>query len=204
MNRDVIEQLHGIKYENIFLSYKRNDDIKNIVLHETGGISSTGAINSMKKQKLGVHFIISPNGEIIPCVDPLLMTCHAKGMNNKSVGIEVVNPYSPNKIKTDHNYSYIEAQWWTWCPDKNDKRYVLPFPGQIHSAIKLVDYLCDEYGVKFVFPTEKIRKKLDPAIIGPGVVAHRDFGQHSDGRYILEKIISNARMRSIGVKEAVY
>jgi N-acetyl-anhydromuramyl-L-alanine amidase AmpD len=188
---------------NVFKHFERAEPITNIVIHETGGSTASGAVATMRRRGLGCHYLIEFTGEILQCVDPLFWTCHAKGLNKRSIGVEIVNPYAPKNIVADIGYTFCSAKWWTWCPDKNDRRYVLPFKAQLRSLALLIDHLCTMHGVPFLFPTIGIRKKVPAAHIAPGIVAHRDFGKHSDGRYPLEFVATNAKLREIGVKDTI-
>jgi hypothetical protein len=125
-------------------------------------------------------------------------------MNNRGIGVELVNPYAPKFWRKMDGRKTIPAEWWTWCPDKNDRRYVCPTEDQLIKLVRLVDYLCEKYDVPFIFPTAKIRKKQIAENVPAGIVAHRDFGKHSDGRYPLEFLIKNSLMRDTGVKSAIY
>ena len=130
---------------------------------------------------------------------------HANQLNDTALGIEVVNPYAP-KIAAGMPFETIPAEWWTWCPDKEDRRYVLPSRKQLKALRILVPFLCKELGIPYVFPTadlNKKKRKVDKVkvgwrkkmIPGPGVVAHRDFASHADGRYLLEYLIKQAQSK---------
>ena len=106
------------------------------------------------------------------------------------------NPYAPKLARLP--YQSIPAQWWTWCPDKRDRRYVLPTPAQMKTLVLVVPWLCGELGIPYEFSTEYLSRKqrkikgwkIPPrAKPGPGIVAHRDFASHADGRYLLEHLI---------------
>lgn len=184
----------------VFKSFKRNESIRNIVLHETGGRSAQNSLISIAKRGLGVHYIIDKNGDVYFCVDPELGTSHALGMNNRSIGIEIVNPYTPGSCGNHiSEYNLIPAQWWTWTPNINDRRYVLPFKIQLVNCFHLLEYLTKKYNIDFVFPTITYRHKLKAEEVKEGIVAHRDFGNHADGRYILERMYDYQKMTQDGV-----
>jgi len=110
-------------------------------------------------------------------------------MNELGIGIEIVNPYCSDLVPKSKilKYDYMEPQWWTWKKSEKSK-YALPFSGQIESCILLVKYLIDEYGIEIKFPSINKKDKIDCSEIKGGIVSHRDFGKHADGRWILEKI----------------
>jgi hypothetical protein len=47
------------------------------------------------------------------------------------------------------------------------------------------------------------RRLLPAAAVPPGIVAHRDFGKHADGRYPLVFVANNAKLRETGVKDTI-
>jgi hypothetical protein len=125
---------------------------------------------------------------------------HANQLNNESFGIEIENPYAPSLMKNEpEEFRRIQdASWWTWCPDKQDRRYVCPTGAQIKTLTALVPWLCQLTEVPYEFPTwylssvqRKIKGWRTGAKPAPGVVAHRDFAKHADGRYPLECLIAN-------------
>jgi len=180
----------------------RTKPLQHFVLHETAGRSATGCKNTLLRKGYGVHLILSRNGTV-SCHGDLandIMT-HANQLNKTSIGIEVVNPYAPKLSIGMRNIKTIPADWWTWCPDKIDRRYVLPSEAQLQTLLKIVPFLCQQLGIPYVFPTVGLNKKqrkikgwmLPPrAKPGPGIVAHRDFASHSDGRFLLEYLISHS------------
>jgi hypothetical protein len=99
--------------------------------------------------------------------------------------------------------AFCEAVWWTWCPNKEDRRYVLPTNAQLEVLLVLVPWLCAVTGIPYEFPTAGLSKKKHkitgwnkPPLgwtskPGPGIVAHQDFAKHADGRYLLEYLIAN-------------
>jgi len=116
-------------------------------------------------------------------------------------------------------YNTLKRLWWTWVPALKTrkginkgiqsllkrrglkavpKRYVTPTPPQMAAIRLLVPWLCELTSVPYRFPTKglnKKKRKIDGLTMkprgrpGPGVVAHRDFASHADGRYILEDLL---------------
>jgi hypothetical protein len=163
------------------------------VLHETTGVSKDRCIDTLDTRKLGVHFVLDPEGNWSQHGDPVLhRMAHAGSLNDCSFGIEIVNPYTPaNNTKPEVFTKSIPARWWTWT--SGEKRYVLPTDTQLNSLALVMPWLCGVVGVPYEFPTSVLDSRFlrMPAKVLKnsyrGVVAHRDFEPNrSDGRYPLE------------------
>ncbi len=211
INGAVVAPPDGIEVKNFlsdnevqFKSKPRTSPLQHFVLHETAGKSAIGCKTSLITNGYGVHLILDRNG-LVTCHGDLatVTMVHASQLNGTSIGIEVVNPYAPS-IAGGLVYDTIPATWWTWCPDKANKKYVLPTAAQLKALTILVPWLCERLGIPYEFPTKDLSAKK-PKITGwkkpplgwyakpgPGVVAHSDFSSHSDARYILEHLIKNA------------
>lgn len=178
----------------------RKKPLQHFVLHETAGRSAEGCKKTLLRKGYGVHLILARNGIVSQHLDLATdWAIHANQLNKTSIGIEIVNPYAPMLAKR-MKVKYMPAQWWTWCPDKEDRRYVLPTPAQLSTLRIMVPFLCDKLGIPYEFPTKDLNAKkrhvdrvgiLRKRIPGPGVVAHRDFAKHADGRYPLEDLIKH-------------
>jgi hypothetical protein len=184
-----------------FKHRKRTKPLKHFVIHETAGRTAKGCKATLLRKKYGVQLILDRDG-IISCHGDLVTDrmVHGNQLNNTSVGIEIVNPYAP-ALGKGMNIEIIPAEWWTWCL-KRDRRYVLPTQAQLDALVILVPWLCDKLGIPLEFPTEylgprkrKIKGWKKPPLgwrakPKPGVVAHRDFASHADGRYPLEYVMN--------------
>jgi len=189
-----------------FKSTPRKQKLQHFILHETAGRSANGCKSTLLKKGYGVHLILDRDGTLT-CHGDLAtdVMVHANQLNATSIGIEVVNPYAPMLAKGMKGIETIPAEWWTWCPKdpatgKIDKSYVLPTTLQLSTLRVIVPFLCHELGIPYEFPTKDLNAKqpqvkpvglLRKTVIAPGVVAHRDFAKHSDGRYLLEWLIKN-------------
>lgn len=195
-----------------FKAWKRKRPLDLFVLHETVGNTAGGCESTLlhSKSKLGVHFILGPDGWLSNHADVRdEYVYHAGVVNPRSIGIEVVNPYNP-VFDAAPLEPTIDAQWWTWVPSaKNEdiqkllnrkgwkmvpRKYCLPTDIQIAVLRAFVPWVCGVSGIPYVFPTAGLNKKkptIDPAKMGPGVAAHRDWA-HSDGRFLLEDLIARA------------
>lgn len=189
-------------HEMRFRHRQRKHTLQHLVIHETAGTSAKGCKRTLQRKGLGVQLIIARNGRLSCHGDLLLdVMSHAGRLNKTSIGIEVVNPYAPKFCRPEYGpYSYKKAEWWTWCPNKKDRRYVLPTVDQLSTLRKLVPWLCAKLEIPYMFPTRHLNKK-QPRIPGawrgsiprPGIIAHRDFGiNRADGRFLLEYLMQNA------------
>lgn len=200
--------------------FKRKQRVKRLqhfVLHETCGNTATGCKNSLLRKGYGVQLILDAKGHL-SCHGDLLseQMVHGNQLNSTSIGMEVVNPYSPLYARAPFTKA-IPREWWTWVPSKKmkgvpellakkgwsavPKQYVLPTPEQMVAARMLVHWICEQCGIPYRFPTRGLDAKkprikgwnVKPrAVTGPGVVAHRDFASHADGRYMLNDLIERA------------
>jgi hypothetical protein len=208
IDAEFIEPPEGVIVKNFvfdgepqFKCKPRKKRLDHFVLHETAGRTAKGCKKTLLKKGYGVHLILDRDGTI-SCHGDLAtdVMIHANQLNKTSVGIEVINPYAPS-IARGMDYETIPARWWTWCNPKEDRRYVLPTKAQLETLLKIVPFLCKRLEIPYVFPTiglnakqRKIKGWMIPprAKPGPGVVAHRDFASHSDGRYLLGYLIQHA------------
>lgn len=194
-----------------FKHRERRNELIHFVLHETCGNTAQGCKDTLVRKGYGVQLILNPYGHI-SCHGDLVRDrmVHANRLNNTSIGMEVVNPYSPIYVRDNSVFGKTEkAEWWTWVPSTKGKNgdavkrilerkglrevpreYVTPTKSQLVAARLLVPWICDVSGIPYEFPTRdlnrKNRKNKHP---GPGVVAHRDVASHADGRYMLEDLI---------------
>lgn len=187
------------------------------VLHETVGNTAEGCKKTLLRKGYGVQLIFDPEGHL-SCHGDLVLDymIHANQLSKTSFGIEFVNPYSPLYARSGGPFSkFIPAQWWTWVPSvkmsgvkkllakkgwgKVPRQYVSITDKQMEAFYTLAPWICHVSGVPYRFPTKGLNKKkrhidgwnIKPkARPGAGVVAHRDQSSHSDGRYILERLIS--------------
>ena len=118
---------------NFNLPKRSKNKIIFVVLHYTGMISESGAIERLRdpKSKVSSHYFIKDSGEILCLVPDIYEAWHAgksswqklKSLNKYSIGIEINNP--------GHDYGY--------------KNFSLR---QITSLFKLLKYLMKKYNIK--------------------------------------------------------
>jgi hypothetical protein len=181
-----------------FEAKKRSKSVTNIVIHESVTRDAPTTVRVLKKNGYGVHLMLAPDGHV-SCHNDLLLEqpIHGNQMNGCSVGLEIVNPYTAKLLKPPFTHT-IPATWWTWVPKGAPKQYTLPTPSQLRVIGVLVPWLCGTVlpDCPITYPTADLNKKSpridgwdDKKKPGAGVVAHRDFSTHADGRYLLEHLM---------------
>jgi len=184
-------------HETHFKHKPRKKALQHLVIHETAGISGSGCRRTLERKGYGIHLICWRNGKFTNHCDLATeTTIHANQLNGTSIGIEVVNPYYPNTARrAPYAVDAIPAQWWTHRY-KKENGYVLPSVSQMESLKTVVPWLCKTLNIPYTYPTwylnrrqRKIKRWQLRAKPDAGIVAHRDFSSHSDGRWILERLI---------------
>jgi len=187
-------------HEDVHFTCKpRNGEVTNIVIHESVTNSVASTVDALQAQGYGVHFMIAPDGHLSCHNDAVTeYLIHGNQLNGRSVGIEVINPYSPKYAKPPFTRT-IPATWWTWVPKGASPLYTLPTDAQLKALRALVGWLCNLIPtLPMGFPTKDLnanQKKIagwdakPAAKPGPGIVAHSDYSSHADGRYELEFLL---------------
>lgn len=201
--------------EHHFDAWQRRKPCKWFVNHESVSMSQKSTIRTLEAKKrrsirkgknsgrgypYGIHLIGAPDGHLSCHADLLDETVtHASQLNHESVGCEWVNPYNPKWAKPPFD-EVIPAPWWCWVPKDAQPLYTLPTPAQMVAVVHLTKFLTDHLpDLPLIFPTASLgpgngriknwkkprRKKPET----PGIVAHRDFSSHADGRYLLEHLM---------------
>jgi hypothetical protein len=203
--------------EHQFTQFRKRERVSVFVIHEsvTMSVAQTNRVldnkrkRSAKKGKnkgkgwdYGIHLNLAPDGHI-SCHADLVhhRLVQANHMNDDSFGLEVVNPYNPGFAGAPFN-RVIDGPWWCWRPKNRKRLYTLPTPAQMRAIYPLCEFLVQNIeGLPLEFPTAHLgpRKKRidgwkDGAKTGPGIVAHRDFATHADGRYLLEHCIEQSNL----------
>lgn len=200
--------------DHAFDFIERTQKVRRFVLHEsvTRSAAATVRVLEAKKRKsaeqgkrggrgypFGVHFIGAPDGHISQHADLLTASLtHAGLANRSSIGWEIVNPYYGKRIAAPFDRT-IPARWWTWVPPGAPRVYTLPTEAQIKMVRLFVPWVCEQLpDLPFRFPTRGLNSRqrritnykttLPPA----GVVAHRDFSTHADGRFLLEELMNGS------------
>ncbi len=129
---------------------QRNQRPSLIVLHWTGGEGHPlQMFETLAKRELSVHFCIAANGDIYQFNDPgFSTTFHAGPVNDRSIGIEMVNygfrddgttprPLRERETQEVHGRAVQAAEF---------------FPAQMLSMMALLDTLTDVYDIPREFP----------------------------------------------------
>ena len=202
--------------EKHFDQHRKRGSVTHFVIHESVTMSAaqTNRVLDAKRRKsakkgknrgkgwdYGIHLNLAPDGHI-SCHADLVehRLVQANQLNNESFGIEVVNPYNP-KFGRGPFTEVIPGPWWCWKPQNGKKVYTLPTPAQMRAIYPLCKFLAEVVpGLPFEFPTADLNAKKGRikdwrkgAKPDPGIVAHRDFASHADGRYLLEHVIEMAQ-----------
>jgi hypothetical protein len=173
-----------------FVSRKRQRKLEYICIHESVTNKKGATVSVLRGKDLGVHLIIAPNGYVSQHCDLVREQLpHASQLNSSSIGLEVINPYSPKYASSEYKRT-IPKRWWTWTPAGAKEAYTLPTPAQEETIKKFLPWLAKNTGVPCRAPTMDNTAKIDgwesKKKPEPGIVAHYDFSTHADGRYPLE------------------
>ncbi len=161
--------------------------IKELVIHETVTTGVTATIAILQRRKLGVHFIVGPDGAVTQHNDLAYdRVAHAPPHNKYSVGIEIVTPYYPMYLGEGQPWKQaIEAKW------AHKKRYVVPTIAQAEATCRLIEWLTSERAIPLEIPRRWLGQKKNSMVMGrlltgrlpaSGIYAHTYFG-HADGAW---------------------
>lgn len=127
------------------LKPRRRTDL--IVLHWTGGEGGAERVHrTLRERGLSVHFVIDQLGHITQHCDADTLAAHAKGMNDRSVGVEIVNRADANQNGMPPRPLLKERI------NGRDITYTAFLPAQVRAAISLCLSLCEAYGLPFDVP----------------------------------------------------
>ena len=198
--------------EKFFDQHRKRTEVSHFVIHESVTMSTaqTNKILDRKRERsgkkgqngrkgwdFGIHLNMAPDGHITCHADLVFhRLVQANQLNDTSTGIEVVNPYNPKFAKPPFTET-IPGPWWCWKPRNAQRVYTLPTPPQLRAMGPLCKLLSDVIpGLPFAFPTagldrrqKRIKNWNKRGMPAPGIVAHRVFASHADGRYLLEHVM---------------
>jgi hypothetical protein len=189
-----------------FKGKPRRVPVTELILHETVTRDVKTTVRVLQKRRLGIHFIIGPDGSITQHADPALVRLeHGAPHNVRSVGIEIVNPVEVRFLKPGLAWnSCIPAPWAV------GRKYVLPTWCQAEAAAQLIAWLTssEEHGLQIPRAWRNLRggRFLMGRVPGarapkPGLYAHSTF-HHSDGSWPL--LYSYLRLESGLTDEQAY
>ncbi len=188
-------KIRDCKQSAPFTVHGFNDDLQHIVLHENAGNDyGPSMYHWLNTKRYGYHFTIDRSGLVRQHNDINDRLWHGGQCNKTGIAICICNAYYPH-LNKDHSPE-MPAQWWTHVLKNKPARYVRPTIAQIDALDELITELCFTSGIRKVFPTAHLNRKQRRikkwwARMRPesGIVAHRDYAGHSDGRWPLEQII---------------
>jgi hypothetical protein len=123
-----------------FKSIPRTEAPYQMIVHESTGSSVDGAVRALLKQNLGVHYAVGMDGTVYQFADPSTETVfHTPGLNDGSVGIEFISPYSPGAAA--EGAKVIPAPW------AHGGQYVVPPVDQLEVMYALTTYVSATYGM---------------------------------------------------------
>lgn len=147
--------------------------------------------------RYGVHLILAPDGHVSLHADLLEgRLVHANQLNASSIGCEIVNPYGARRPAPPFDRTILR-QWWTWVPPgarrctrcRRTSSDSPSSPSFLSSSTPSRSYRSPSPQ-----PTSARRGRnagwdqgVTPA---PGIVAHRDFSSHANGRFPLEHLVA--------------
>lgn len=173
-----------------FVCRKRVKKLEHIVIHESVTTKKSGTVSVLRGKDLGIQLILASDGKFSQHNDfATEQVPHGNQLNGSSIGLEVINPYSPAYANSTYS-RVIPAQWWTWVPKGKKKEYTLPTQAQEKALKAFLPWLTKQLGIPLVLPTinntDKIKGWDKGAKPPAGIVSHYDYSSHADGRYPLE------------------
>jgi N-acetyl-anhydromuramyl-L-alanine amidase AmpD len=171
-------------------------DKTQIVLHFTAGSNFAGAFQTFQETgRVATPYILDTDGEIYQIFDPDMWAYHlgVKGSNGgydrKSIGIEIVN-VGALKLQSQSRLCWWPKDWnQTWAtldqkdrytdlgsPDIKGIQYYATFTDAQYDSTKyLLTYLCETYGIPYVFPHDKRHMDLNMCDTFSGILAHEHY-----------------------------
>jgi len=168
---------------------RKGRQVNEIILHEsvTNNTTSTAAV--LQRRGLGVHLMIAPDGHVTQHADLAHdRLAHAKSHNGPSVGVEIINPYYPKRLRASLPWrrTIKDAPW------AHKRAYILPTPEQAEATSKLIAWLTSPDALGLNIPRSWIgAQRKGHVALGrvkgaeeraPGVYAHHYFG-HADAAW---------------------
>lgn len=158
----------------------RHRPVDAVVLHEPAGVNPE---RTLRRKGYGCHFIVHGDGAVVQHNDLARRVVHGGAMNDRSVGIEIINPYygPPKDLWIDE----IKAPW------AHKGRYLVPTLAQLEATAVLLDALtsCCVEGVEIPrawpgYSDGVLEMGADKnAWDRPGIAAHIYEGRHADGSF---------------------
>jgi hypothetical protein len=162
--------------------------VTELIIHETVTRSVETTVAVLRQRKLGVHLIVDADGSVTQHGDLHdARLAHAGGHNGPSVGIEVVTPYYPSRLKPADPWKRVVDAPWAHLGN-----YVVPTFEQAEATSKLIAWLTSDKATALQIPRTWIGYSDGRLQMGsvagtlrlrqPGVYAHHYFN-HADGLF---------------------
>lgn len=126
-----------------------------VTIHWTAGIGGPERVaRTLESRGLSVHYTIGVDGEVVQMASHDRRCAHASGINDRSIGIEVVSPGLPGPIRDKERvHGIVRAEYVDHV--RGRRVTMLDFTAEQTSALTaLVDSLCRDLGVPRVVPLE--------------------------------------------------
>jgi len=128
----------------------RDDDIDKFVVHWDGCFSAEMCHTVLESRGLSVHFCIDNDGTIIQLMDTNNIAWHARGVNTKSIGVEVSNAVY---MKHASKYKPPRPVWENVECHGKQIGPILGFTDEQVKALKaLTKALCNRYKIPLAVP----------------------------------------------------
>ena len=165
-----------------------------IVLHFTAGHSGENAAQwfASQRNRVSTPFVVEHTGTIFQLYDPKYWSFHLgiKGTHahdRRSIGIEIAN-IGPLKLKKNVLHSWPRDYSQIYCDLNQTDRYVkasyrgfdyyaVYTAAQMQAVAKLTQWLCEEFKIPYVIPTDTMRTKFDLTYFSTyqGIASHQNF-----------------------------
>ena len=198
-----------LRFDQLGSTRPRTVPIRGIVLHWTGGIRPpSGVFETLRNRKgprspdgLSVHYVVGVDGEVVQMAPHSLVCLHASGVNEWTVGIEVVNPAYPKTAvaKLERTKRGVRRDVYT---DRVRSRPItmLDFTAaQTDALLVHVEWLCDVLRLPRAVPTAPdgslLRRQMSDEELASfrGVLGH--FHCHSTRNDPGTRILETLRQR---------
>ena len=130
----------------------RRSSIDKIVVHWDGCFNSNQCAMVLRDRGLSAHFCIDNDGTIYQLMDTNHVAWHARGVNSKSIGIEI-----SNAVYTKHARKYRPARprvKEAMLHGKPFQEHLGFYDVQIAALKELIKALCSFYNVPLEFPNQ--------------------------------------------------
>lgn len=167
---------------NTFRGRARRLPPNQIVIHESQTESAEETVSVLERRHLSVHYTVDQDGSITRLLQDNRAGAHAKGNNNRSIGVEVTNPlYGKEALP---NQKVIKAPW------AHTGTYAVPPPEQAEASWNLARRTAADNQIPLQFPAEQ-GDSFRMTEIGreqaskPGIISHENWGDHADGSFLV-------------------